>query len=288
MSGKLGRIWRGIRTVCAHYGLGTRRYGYFAPYRFASEVLAHGEQGAVGWLEARWETQLEEFAGLIEFAAQYNGRYEYMERSSPERGRPHFDQEWFMGLDAVLAYALVRKHRPSRIIEVGSGYSTCFLQQAVLDGNIKSLHQCIDPAPGRRAIPEGVELLARPLNQVEPEFFAGLGAGDMLFVDGSHLYHPGTDTSRLIRDILPALNRGVLTHFHDILLPDPYPEEWAWRAYNEQDALVALLSGGSRFRTIAPSAFLRSRHPELLEGLRTPALQRRLETSLWLEVAEAL
>lgn len=284
--GKMARIWRGIRTVLAHYGIGDRRYGYYVPYRFASEVLSQESHGVVPWLEARWEKQLEEFGALIEFAAQFNSRFEDMERASPERGRAHFDQEWFMGLDAVLAYALVRKHRPARIVEAGSGYSTCFLQQAVLDGNMETLHQCIDPAPGRRAVPENVEMISTPLNHVGVEFFADLGSDDIVFVDGSHLYHPGTDVDRVIRDILPSLQKGVLVHFHDILLPDPYPEMWAWRAYNEQDAILALLSGGKRYRTIAPAAFLRTRHPEMLEDLLAPALQRRLETSLWLEVAD--
>ncbi len=286
--GAMGRIWRGIQTVRAHFGKGGRRYGYYAPYRFASDVLEQGCRGVVTWLEERWESQLGEFAELVEFAKQYNGRFEYMERSSPERGRAHFDQEWFTGLDAVLAYSMVRRHKPSRIIEIGSGHSTCFLQQAVLDGNLKCVHQCIDPEPGRRPVPGRVEMISTSLNHVDLECFTGLEPGDILFVDGSHLYHPCTDADRLIREILPLLQKGVQVHFHDILLPDSYPDMWAWRAYNEQDALVALLSGGARYRTVVPAAFLRSRHKELLEGLAAPALRRRLETSLWLEVATDL
>lgn len=288
MSKHIGRIWRGIRTIRAHFGKKGKQYGYYAPYLFASEVLSQCERGSVEWLAERWETQTDEFAELVKFAEQYNERFSSMEHAVPERGRAHFDQEWFSGLDAVLAYAMVRKCEPSRIVEIGSGYSTCFMHQAVQDGGIDCRHRCIDPAPGRRGIPKKVELSAEPLNLTDFKIFRQLEPGDFLFVDGSHLYHPCTDVDRLIRDILPMLPVGVMVHFHDILLPDPYPDMWAWRSYNEQDALLALLSGGNRYKVIAPAAFLRSRHPEMLKNLVAPALRRRLETSLWLKVATEL
>ena len=55
---------------------------------------------------------------------------------------------------------------------------------------------------------------------------------------------PGTDVDWLLNRILPALDAGVLIHVHDVFLPDPYPAGWAWRGYNEQQALAALLQGG--------------------------------------------
>jgi hypothetical protein len=41
--------------------------------------------------------------------------------------------------------------------------------------------------------------------------------------------------------VLPRLPAGVHVHFHDIFLPDPYPESWAWRGYNEQSAMALLI-----------------------------------------------
>jgi len=46
---------------------------------------------------------------------------------------PRWNQDWFPRLDAAAAYAMVRRHRPARIVEVGSGHSTRFLARAVVD-----------------------------------------------------------------------------------------------------------------------------------------------------------
>ncbi len=69
------------------------------------------------------------------------------------------------------------------------------------------------------------------------------------------------------------------------MLPDPYPEAWAWRTYNEQLLVAALLSGGG-FRPVFSSHYARTR---MLGRDGVPALdwlplqQGALETSLWLE-----
>jgi hypothetical protein len=52
---------------------------------------------------------------------------------------------------------------------------------------------------------------------------------------------PGSDVDFLMNGVLPRLPAGVHVHFHDIFLPDPYPESWAWRGYNEQSAMALLI-----------------------------------------------
>ena len=54
--------------------------------------------------------------------------------------------------------------------------------------------------------------------------FETLAAGDILFIDSSHIAMPGTDVDRLFLDVLPRLASGTLVHIHDITLPDAYPE----------------------------------------------------------------
>ena len=54
----------------------------------------------------------------------------------------------------------------------------------------------------------------------------------------------------------------MLVHFHDVFLPDPYPEAWAWRGYNEQQAIAVLLQGegyGCRFASHYVATRLRAR-----------------------------
>jgi hypothetical protein len=73
-----------------------------------------------------------------------------------------------------------------------------------------------------------------------------------------------------------------LVHFHDIFLPDPYPEPWAWRAYNEQQAIAPLLQGPA-YECLFASHYVRTRLPDrlaILADLPPPAAP---ESSLWLQ-----
>ena len=62
--------------------------------------------------------------------------------------------------------------------------------------------------------------------------------------DSSHILMPGTDVELILTELLPRLPAGALVQIHDIFLPDAYPADWAWRGYNEQGAVAALLAGG--------------------------------------------
>jgi hypothetical protein len=115
--------------------------------------------------------------------------------------------------------------------------------------------------------------------------FGELGAGDVLFVDSSHILMPGTDLDVLFSDILPRLAPGVILHFHDVLLPDAYPPDWAWRGYNEQNAVAALLATRA-YTPIWSSAWVDTRMREALAARGIDALPRPANapvSSLWLE-----
>ena len=65
------------------------------------------------------------------------------------------------GLDGAMAYAMVRKFKPRRIIEVGSGHSTRFMAQAIEDAQLETELHWIDPQP-RREIDEICSKITRP------------------------------------------------------------------------------------------------------------------------------
>ena len=96
---------------------------------------------------------------------------------------------------------------------------------------------------------------------------------------------PGTDVDWLLNRVLPGLAPGVLVHFHDVFLPDPYPRSWAWRGYNEQQAIGALLQGGAYSVRFA-SHYVASRRRERLAASALEQLSQDpngLASSLWLE-----
>lgn len=108
-------------------------------------------------------------------------------------------------------------------------------------------------------------------------------AGDILFIDSSHILMPGTDVDWLFNRVLPALPPGVLVHIHDIFLPDDYPADWAWRGYNEQQAIGPLLAGG--FQPVFASHYARTRLAGEVQGGivgRLPQAAGAYPASLWL------
>ena len=128
-------------------------------------------------------------------------------------------------------------------IEVGSGHSTRVLAKAL--GGVGEI-LAIDPAPRAdiAGLP-GVQVVPSTVQAAPAELFDGLGPGDVLFIDSSHILMPGSDVDLLLNRVLPRLPSGVLVHIHDIFLPFDYPPIWGWRAYNEQQGVLPLLTTGA-------------------------------------------
>ena len=186
-----------------------------------------------------------------------------------ETGRFDFANPWFGGLDAAVYYCLVRFLKPSRIIEVGSGYSTQIAQLALDDNSQDGRpgeQYCIEPFPERlnsRRLP--VHLIQDKLEAVPLEFFHQLGPGDIVLIDSTHTVKFGSDVCREVLDILPRLQPGVWVHFHDIFLPWDYPESWLLErrlAWNEQYLLEAFLAYNSHFQIELANHWLASDHPQ--------------------------
>ncbi len=271
------RRWMmGLSTI-----LGLKTRGFFLPYRYADTVQPlpyPGLEGLFRDAEPVFEDALGEIRALAEDVRALP--------SGPCGTR--FDQAWFPGLDALAAYMLVRHHRPRRIVEVGSGHSTRFMAAGIRDGKLEASLTCIDPAP--RATLEhllehhSVTWRSSVLQMAPTADIDALSAGDMLFIDSSHLLMPGTDVDYLIGHLLARLQPGVFLHIHDIFLPDPYPASWAWRGYNEQSAVAALLQGEG-YELVFASHYIRTRLAPMLTG--SPFDEARVKEadhqgSLWL------
>lgn len=273
--------WRplamGLATI-----LGLGRRGFFIPYRYADRLPRPGAVPRYDALEPLFAAAESEFTRHLEAIDADAAALLAIGGPPPD---PRFEQDWFPTLDAAAAYAMVGRHRPRLIVEVGSGHSTRFLARAVADGGLGTRLVAIDPAP--RAALEGlpVELVRKPLSAVGPAPFAALEAGDLLIVDSSHILMPGSDVDDLLNRILPLLPAGVLLHLHDIFLPDDYPAAWAWRGYNEQNAIGALIAGGG-WRYVFASHYVATRMAARLAQsvvARLPRAPGALDTSLWLE-----
>jgi hypothetical protein len=266
------RLGLGLATL-----LGRRAQGFFIPYRYAAAVHAC----AYPELEARLLRRAGAFEEVLATIEQLGPRLRAFTGPPPA---PRFDQGWFPRLDAAAAYAMVCRAQPRRIVEIGSGHSTRFLARAIADQGLRATLTCIDPAPRRPLEGLGASWLGTIVQEAPESYFTELEAGDVLFVDSSHVLMPGSDVDWIVNRILPAMKPGVLVHFHDVFLPDAYPGAWAWRGYNEQSALAALIQGEA-YEIEFASHLVASRWPERLsKGVfaELPRAKEAFESSLWL------
>ena len=74
----------------------------------------------------------------------------------------------------------------------------------------------------------------------------------------------------------------MIVHIHDILFPDPYPDHWEWRGYQEQNGLGGWLLGGG-LTPLFSSRYAVTRMGAAKAGVlsRLPIKDGAIETSLW-------
>jgi hypothetical protein len=180
-------------------------------------------------------------------------------------------------VDAEILYSLVRHLRPARIIEIGSGITTLLSAAAIRknqqeDPSYDCSFTCIEPYPVRldmQALPSNFKVIPTRAQAVSPDLFQELEAGDILFIDSSHVCRTGSDVNFELLEIVPALNPGVWIHFHDIFLPWEYPRSWvlgARRFLNEQYLLQAFLSFNPKFEVAWGSYHMLQAHPRELDA----------------------
>jgi len=167
-------------------------------------------------------------------------------------------QRFFSSLDAVALYGMLVEFRPNRLIEVGSGYSTKFARCAIQQNGLSTHITSIDPFPRVEIDQICDRVIRQPLEDVNPNIFEELQAGDFLFIDSSHRTFTNSDVTIVFMELLPRLREGVLVHVHDIFWPYDYPPEWNGRYYSEQYLLAAYLlgAGASRVKVLLPNAFI--------------------------------
>jgi predicted O-methyltransferase YrrM len=213
-----------------------------------------------------------------------------------ERGRFYLENGSYESVDAELLFAMVRRHKPSRIVEVGSGFSSLLIA-AALDANLaegaETRYEIIDPYPASGSARLGwVETLSRfaslreeSVTEVAPDAFAGLGDGDLLFIDSTHTVKLGGDVNRLVLDVLPSLAPGVIIHFHDIFLPFEYPHEWLTEEgyyWAEQYLLQAFLAFNRSFEVLVAASLLAADHPDRIGELIPSFRPGVIPGALWL------
>jgi predicted O-methyltransferase YrrM len=274
-----------------------RRAGLYPPGHFHSpipdleEVRARDAEifdrpAELAGIDLRDDAQL----ALVNELARYAANQPF--GAEPTDGlRYHYDNDYFGWGDGLVLFCMLRHLRPARVVEVGSGFSSALM----LDTAERFLEAApelvfIEPNPDRLQglLRDGdqdrVTLLSQPVQQVDRAVFDRLEAGDVLFIDSSHVTKIGSDVNLLLLEVVPRLRPGVNVHLHDIVWPFEYARKWVYqgRAWNEAYLLRALLVGNSRLRIAFWSSQLAACHRQRVAAA-LPLWQRDSGTSMWLE-----
>ena len=136
--------------------------------------------------------------------------------------RYYYDQSFFCYADAIFLYSFLRHINPRRIIEVGSGFSSAVMLDTVERFCFQQPEMTfIEPYPQRlgrllKSHDEGAtRIIERKVQEIPIDTFSSLHAGDLLFIDSTHVIKCGSDVQFLMFEVLPQLPTGVFVHFHD-------------------------------------------------------------------------
>ena len=252
------------------------RHGYGRPRHAALERLLAGHDDT--------------FRAELEAITEFEDDLCRIEPGAAGAADPCWINPWLPPLDVASLYSYVRRRKPARYVEVGSGNSTTVVARARRDADLSTEITSIDPSP-RRGIDDLCDRVVRqPLEVADLGVFRELEPGDVVFVDGSHRVFTNSDATVMILDVLPELPHGVLVGIHDILWPDDYLPEWSQYWWSEQYLVGALLLGEPSWLRPTLACHYVAGRPDLVRPLdrmwESPALRGadRWGTALWLAI----
>jgi predicted O-methyltransferase YrrM len=153
-------------------------------------------------------------------------------RSAASGWRYYFDNPVFSYADALMLRAMIVIHKPNKVIEIGGGFSSAVMLDTAEEWDLQTRFTIVDPYPDtvrNLLLPRDmnrVDIIEKPVQDVELSLFSTISANDILFIDSTHVLKAQSDVCREFFEILPSLKEGVVIHFHDIFYPFEYPHAW--------------------------------------------------------------
>lgn len=225
---------------------------------------------------------------LVKQFEQYYNEIPFTENKSNDN-RYYFENGFYSYTDAIFLHSMIRHFKPNQLIEIGSGFSS----SVMLDTNERFFDKSInltfiEPYTDRLKSLlkdtdyERTTIIEKNVQDVKIETFEKLNAGDILFIDSTHVVKTDSDVNYILFEILPTLKSGVLIHFHDIFYPFEYPKEWVFmgRNWNEDYFLRAFLMYNNEFEIKLFSHYLHKHHQHIFDNM--PLCFKNPGGNLWL------
>jgi len=214
-----------------------------------------------------------------------------LKEKSPNYGF-NINNNFFGHGDAEAYYQVIRYFKPSKIVEVGSGYSTLIALEAVKknkEENIqrKNIITCIEPYENKWLNNFKVKVIRKKIEDINFAKYLNLKKNDILFIDSSHMIRPQGDVLKIFLEILPKLKKGVIVHVHDIFTPKNYPEKWLIKEnkfWNEQYLVEALISNSDRYKIFLSLNFLKNKFYSKLKKICPYLTKENEPSSLYLRI----
>ncbi len=225
---------------------------------------------------------------LLECFSTFYKEIPFPDQKSPNL-RYYYQNPAFSYSDGILLYSFIRYFCPTKIIEVGSGYSSALILDSLELLNRKNVDiTFIEPYPAKLDSlltandRHHVKIFEKKLEQIESSYFQTLYENDILFIDGTHVAKTGSDVNYLLFDILPILNKGVIIHFHDIFYPFEYPKNWVYegRSWNEVYFLRSFLMYNNDFKVMFFSDYIHQKYPNCFAEM--PDCYKNSGGSFWM------
>lgn len=250
-----------------------------------SEIWKDTEADGIQGIDLQTNKQLE----LVESFTQY---YKDLPFSAGNKNKTRYqlENDYYSYTDGIVLYSIIRHFQPKRIIEIGSGFSSAVMldtNELFFDNKIDLIF--IEPYPERlnsllteKDMKQDL-IIPADVQTVSLDEFKKLQAGDILFVDSTHVVKTGSDVNYILFEIFPVLQSGVLIHFHDVFYPFEYPKNWVLegRNWNEVYFLKAFLMYNKHFKIRLFSHYLHEHHQEVFSGM--PLSYKNTGGNLWLE-----
>jgi hypothetical protein len=230
--------------------------------------------------------------GQIELVKQFAQYYNEIPFADTKKSnlRYQYLNGFYTYTDAIMLYSMMRHFKPKRIIEIGSGHSSAVMldtNDAFFESKIDLTF--IDPYADRlfsimtENDKKNVKVIQTDVQVIDLDVFKTLTAGDILFIDSTHVSKTGSDVNYILFEILPVLNCGVYIHFHDIFYPFEYPKEWVLKGtnWNEDYILKAFLMYNKDFEIKIFADYLHLHHKNAFENM--PLTYKNTGGNIWIQ-----